>query len=110
MRGIGAGTRIFDLLDRKPLIPPDTGIDVPAALRGPVRFEGVQFEYPTRKGVDILKEFDLEIGVGESVAIVYVSISPECPLHLNTDLYTQWRERKRKIFHSFVVTSLLRPR
>lgn len=72
MRGIGAGTRIFELLDRKPAIPPNIGIDVPITRRGPVRFEGIQFEYPSRKGVEILKDFNLEIGVGESVAIVYV--------------------------------------
>ena len=74
MRGIGAGTRIFDLLDRKPVIPIDTGIELSATRRGPVRFEGIRFEYPSRKGVDILKDFELEIGVGESVAIVYVVI------------------------------------
>lgn len=70
MRGIGAGTRIFDLLDRAPAIPANTGVDVSNTRRGPVKFEGIQFEYPSRKGVDILKDFNLEIGVGESVAIV----------------------------------------
>ena len=70
MRGIGAGTRIFELLDRRPSIPPDTGIDLPVTRRGTVKFEGIRFEYPSRKGVDILKDFDLEIKVGESVAIV----------------------------------------
>lgn len=70
MRGIGAGARIFELLDRKPAIPPNTGVDVLSNRRGAVRFEGIQFEYPSRKGVDILKDFNLEVGVGESVAIV----------------------------------------
>ena len=28
MRGIGAGVRIFDLLDRQPAIPPETGVEV----------------------------------------------------------------------------------
>lgn len=70
MRGIGAGTRIFELLDRKPAIPPSTGVDVLLTRRGPIRFEGIQFEYPSRKGVDILKDFNLEVEVGESVAIV----------------------------------------
>ena len=71
MRGIGAGTRIFELLDRRPAIPHNMGVNLTPTRRGPVRFEGVQFEYPSRKGVEILKDFDLEIGVGESVAIVY---------------------------------------
>ncbi|KAG6861704.1 hypothetical protein C0995_013273 [Termitomyces sp. Mi166 len=70
MRGVGAGTRIFDLLDRTPAIPSDNGIAVTPNRRGAIKFEGVQFEYPSRKGVEILKDLNLEIGVGESVAIV----------------------------------------
>ncbi|KAL6304938.1 P-loop containing nucleoside triphosphate hydrolase protein [Sparassis latifolia] len=70
MRGVGAGVRIFELLDRKPAIPPDTGIIVDHSRRGPVRFEDVCFEYPSRPGVQILKDLHLEVNVGESVAIV----------------------------------------
>jgi putative ABC transport system ATP-binding protein len=70
MRGIGAGTRIFELLDRTPAIPPDGGIEIDPSRRGPVRFENIGFEYPSRPGVQILNEFNLEISVGESVAIV----------------------------------------
>lgn len=72
MRGIGAGVRIFDLLDRQPVIPPDTGVEVDPKRRGPIRFEHVSFEYPSRKNVKILKHLDLEVEVGESVAIVLV--------------------------------------
>ncbi|KIJ15572.1 hypothetical protein PAXINDRAFT_133652 [Paxillus involutus ATCC 200175] len=70
MRGIGAGTRIFELLDRKPSIAPNQGIEVDPARRGVIKFENVGFEYPSRKGVQILDDFNLEIRVGESVAIV----------------------------------------
>ena len=70
MRGIGAGVRIFDLLDRSPAIPPDTGVEIDPARRGTIRFEHVWFEYPSRQNVQILKDLNLEVGVGESVAIV----------------------------------------
>ncbi|KAI6046323.1 P-loop containing nucleoside triphosphate hydrolase protein [Pisolithus marmoratus] len=70
MRGIGAGTRIFEILDRKPAIPPDQGIEVHPSRRGVVKFENVGFEYPSRRGVVILDNFNLEVAVGESVAIV----------------------------------------
>ncbi|KAG2153205.1 P-loop containing nucleoside triphosphate hydrolase protein [Suillus clintonianus] len=70
MRGIGAGSRIFELLDRTPAIPPRGGIEVDASRYGTVRFENIGFEYPSRKGVQILDDFNLEVGVGESVAIV----------------------------------------
>lgn len=74
MRGIGAGTRIFELLDRRPAIAPNQGIDVDPSRRGVIRFENVGFEYPSRKGVQILDDFNLEIGVGENVALVYVIV------------------------------------
>ncbi|OBZ65950.1 ATP-dependent permease MDL1, mitochondrial [Grifola frondosa] len=70
MRGIGAGVRIFELLDRTPAIPPDVGADVDSSRRGPIRFERISFEYPSRKGVQILKDLDFEVAIGESVAIV----------------------------------------
>jgi len=70
MRGIGAGTRIFELVDRTPIIPPDVGAILAQDRRGPIKFENIAFEYPSRKGVEILKDFNLELNVGESVAIV----------------------------------------
>ena len=73
MRGIGAGIRIFEVLDRSPAVPFGVGEEVPKDQLGIVKFERVHFEYPSRKGVEILKDFDLELGVGESVVIVYES-------------------------------------
>ncbi|KAJ3983732.1 P-loop containing nucleoside triphosphate hydrolase protein [Lentinula detonsa] len=73
MRGIGAGNRVFELLGREPAIPTDSGVVLDPHRRGPVKFERVAFEYPSRRGVEILKDFNLEIGVGESVAIVGTS-------------------------------------
>ncbi|RPD58151.1 P-loop containing nucleoside triphosphate hydrolase protein [Lentinus tigrinus ALCF2SS1-7] len=70
MRGVGAGVRIFDLLDRQPAIPTDTGVEVNPSRRGPIRFEHVWFEYPSRRNVQILKDLNLEVRVGESVAVV----------------------------------------
>lgn len=70
MRGVGAGERIFQLLDRHPAIPPNTGLPVDPTRRGPIRFEEVYFRYPSRPGVEILKHLDLEVNVGESVALV----------------------------------------
>ncbi|KAK0459094.1 P-loop containing nucleoside triphosphate hydrolase protein [Desarmillaria tabescens] len=81
MRGVGAGTRIFDLLDRKPAIPPDTGITLDHSRRGIVKFENIRFEYPSRPGVEILKDLNFEIGIGESVAVVGRSGSGKTSIH-----------------------------
>lgn len=72
MRAVGAGTRIFDLLSRDPAIPPNTGLRLDPARKGPIKFENVSFEYPSRQGVNILKDFDLEITAGQSIALVWV--------------------------------------
>jgi putative ABC transport system ATP-binding protein len=72
MRGLGAGQRIFELLDRAPAIPTGVGLPIPPPheRRGTVRFERVGFEYPSRPGVSVLSDFSLEVGTGESVALV----------------------------------------
>ncbi|KAI0343512.1 P-loop containing nucleoside triphosphate hydrolase protein [Trametopsis cervina] len=70
MRGIGAGVRIFDLLDRHPVIDPEAGVEIDPARRGVIRFENVTFQYPSRKEVTVLKDLNLEIQPGESVALV----------------------------------------
>lgn len=67
---MGAGMRIFELLERQPLIPVDVGMAVEPSRTGVVEFKKVSFEYPSRKGVEVLKDFNLKLGVGESVAIV----------------------------------------
>jgi ABC-type multidrug transport system fused ATPase/permease subunit len=72
MRGIGAGTRIFELLDRAPAVQPGVGVVLDPARSGPLRFENITFSYPTRRGVNVLEDFHLEVNVGENVAIVYV--------------------------------------
>lgn len=72
MRGVGAGTRIFELLGRTPAIQPGVGVTLDPKRSGPLRFENIMFSYPTRSGVNVLEDFNLEVKVGENVAIVYV--------------------------------------
>ena len=72
MRGIGAGTRIFEILDRTPAIQPGVGVALDPKRIGLLRFENITFNYPTRSGVNVLEDFNLEVKVGENVAIVYV--------------------------------------
>ena len=108
MRGVGAGARIFELIDRTPVVNPDVGTDLDPTRRGRVMFENIGFEYPSRKGVEILKEFNLDLNVGESVAIVLVfwCVVPASPL----TTFGQWEEWKREVFSGVPAVTILRPR
>lgn len=70
MKGVGAGTRIFDLLAREPVISPTKGRPLPPGSVGTVKFEGLRFAYPKRREAQVLNGFDMEIKPGESVALV----------------------------------------
>jgi ABC-type multidrug transport system fused ATPase/permease subunit len=70
MRGVGAGTRIFDLISRTPAIQPDVGTHLPRGSIGTVKFENVRFAYPKRREAQVLNGFDLTIKPGKSVALV----------------------------------------
>jgi ATP-binding cassette subfamily B protein len=69
MRGIGAGERVFALLERVPGMPVEGG-DRPARCDGRIALEDVRFAYPTRPEVEVLQGVSLEIRSGEVVALV----------------------------------------
>ncbi|KAK0565644.1 ATP-binding cassette permease mdl1 [Tilletia horrida] len=78
MRAIGAGVRVFQLMDREPTIKLLSSASSPArtlkklnATRPPkIEMEHVSFSYPSRPTIPILRELDLKIEPGESVALV----------------------------------------
>ncbi|KAF4617465.1 hypothetical protein D9613_006094 [Agrocybe pediades] len=72
----GAGSDILKLLDSKPEIDAESTegktLD-PATVKGHIRFENVHFRYPTRPGVRVLRDLNLEVQPGTYVAIVGAS-------------------------------------
>jgi ATP-binding cassette subfamily B (MDR/TAP) protein 10 len=76
MKGVGAGSRVFSLLDRKSSIPLGVGEIIPPNRNGPIRFENVHFRYPSRKEVEVLKGVTLTVEPGTSIALVYVACKP----------------------------------
>lgn len=70
MKGVGAGGRVFWLLDRQSAIPLGVGQAVPRSRNGSIRFEDVKFTYPSRKEVEVLKGVTFEIKPGTCVALV----------------------------------------
>lgn len=85
MKGMGAGARVFGLLDRTPTIPLGRGRSLQAEqvdTRGAhIRFDNVYFRYPTRPDTPILRGVDLDIRPGTSVALVGSSGAGKSSVH-----------------------------
>jgi ABC-type multidrug transport system fused ATPase/permease subunit len=66
-----ATARVFNLLDTKPLIDSssDDGI-VPGNVNGHVHFDSVQFAFPTRPDITVLKGLGIEVAPGQTLALV----------------------------------------
>ena len=70
MKGLGASSRLWTLIDRKPDIPVSGGITPLISPRGQIKFENVSFSYPTRPDISILNNLNLTIPSNSIVAVV----------------------------------------
>jgi ATP-binding cassette, subfamily B (MDR/TAP), member 1 len=66
-----ATTRILERINRVPEINADdpTGL-VLDKIRGDLEFQSVHFVYPSRPNVPVLKDFNLQIPAGQTIALV----------------------------------------
>nr|QST14980.1 ABCB1-2 protein [Diaphanosoma celebensis] len=65
-----AANRIFQLLDRKPLMTSTPTAQRLSNVEGEVEFDDVHFTYPTRRDVSILNGLSLAVRPGHTVALV----------------------------------------
>jgi ATP-binding cassette subfamily B protein len=71
LRAAGALGRIGELLDtRAEIRSPESATKLAAPVRGEIRFEHVEFRYPSRPDRAALHDFSLAIQPGETVALV----------------------------------------
>lgn len=71
LRAAGAMERIGELFaERATIRTPDAPEPLPRPVTGALRFEHVEFRYPSRPDVPALSDFHLEIAQGETVALV----------------------------------------
>ena len=71
LRGAGAASRLNELLEQQPdIAPPARPLELPVPPRGSLSFRNVTFRYPTRPDLPAIKDFNLEVEPGETVAIV----------------------------------------
>lgn len=69
MKGIGAGSRLFYLLDRAPTVDPNLQGPAIKDFKGAIRFENVDFHYPTRPDIPVFQNLTMDIKPGSHVAI-----------------------------------------
>jgi len=72
MKAVGANDRVFQIIDRQPLVPLRGGEILPS-LRGQVNFNKVSFWYPSRPQAQVLNEVTLELKPGTVTALVGAS-------------------------------------
>ncbi|XP_075683762.1 ATP-dependent translocase ABCB1-like [Rhinoderma darwinii] len=66
-----SAAHIVSLLEREPLIDSYSAAgQKPSQCDGNVKFQGVQFNYPTRPDVPVLQGLDISVGKGETLALV----------------------------------------
>ncbi|EDW61888.1 ATP-dependent translocase ABCB1 [Drosophila virilis] len=70
-KGISVAVTILRFLERKPLIADSPGVSLkPWHCNGNVMFDKVQFSYPTRQEVQVLRNLVLAVQTGKKVALV----------------------------------------
>ncbi|XP_045033982.1 ATP-binding cassette sub-family B member 10, mitochondrial [Daphnia magna] len=71
MKGLGASTRLWQLIDKRPDIPISGGSVIPAGqFEGSIRFRDLSFAYPTRSDAPIFNNLNLDVPAGSVTAIV----------------------------------------
>lgn len=74
MKAMGAGARVFSLIERQPKIKLGSGQAVPQSLTPPrIEFKNVSFAYPSRPDNKVLNGFNLTVEPGSSIALVGAS-------------------------------------
>ncbi|KAJ3680674.1 hypothetical protein LUZ60_016952 [Juncus effusus] len=72
IKGNQMAASVFEILDRKTEVLPDIGEEV-QSVEGVIELRRVQFRYPSRPEVVVLRDFDLKMRAGKSMALVGMS-------------------------------------
>ncbi|XP_058525548.1 ATP-binding cassette sub-family B member 10, mitochondrial isoform X7 [Ochotona princeps] len=71
MKGLGAGGRLWQLMEREPKLPFNEGIILnERSFQGALEFKNVHFAYPARPEALIFQDFSLSIPAGSVTALV----------------------------------------
>uniref|UniRef100_H2Z4F0 ABC-type oligopeptide transporter ABCB9 n=1 Tax=Ciona savignyi TaxID=51511 RepID=H2Z4F0_CIOSA len=70
MQALGAAEKVFELIERKPLLSLNDGTEEPSCIKGHIAFKNVSFAYPSRPDQLVLENLSFEVQPGEVVALV----------------------------------------
>lgn len=71
IKGLTAGSRVFEFLSVEPKVKLHEGLSFDHdVVQGEIVFENVSFVYPSRPNQDILKDFNLVLKPGQTIALV----------------------------------------
>ncbi|XP_060068390.1 ATP-binding cassette sub-family B member 10, mitochondrial-like [Ylistrum balloti] len=80
MRGLGASSRLWFLIDRVPTIPVSGGVIPTSEVVGKLSFNNINFSYPARSDVTIFSDLNLTVPAGSVTAVVGASGSGKSTL------------------------------
>lgn len=87
-RGLGASTRLWEIIERNPEVRWKGGLEPSNDLKGEIEFHGVKFYYPTRPDTLVINELNLMIPAGSVTSVVGRSGSGKSTIgHLLLGLY-----------------------
>ncbi len=67
---IGATERVLDILERDSEIDIDNTLITPLSITKNISYEHINFQYPLRDEVEVLKDINLKINISEKIALV----------------------------------------
>jgi len=70
MKALGASSRLWDIVDRSPMISLNQGLVPENPLTGNIEFDKVDFSYPTRSDIKVLSDFSLNVPADHVMAVV----------------------------------------
>ncbi|OWF38381.1 ATP-binding cassette sub-family B member 10, mitochondrial [Mizuhopecten yessoensis] len=80
MRGLGASSRLWYLMDRTPTIPVSGGVIPTSEVVGNLSFNNITFSYPARSDMQIFSDLSLLVPAGSVTAVVGASGSGKSTL------------------------------
>lgn len=69
-KSVGAASRLWELIDREPVIPIKGGLVPLTPPEGHIAFKNIKFSYPARENANVFEDLQLEIPPGRTVAVV----------------------------------------